>query len=233
MVERLSVDNEHVRARSSPHSRGAAPFVTYVILFHLGWIVWPFVIYPRLTATFGAETFTYAAVQLTLRISVWLAPVWLYLRYVERVDPFDYLRLKHGVGRGVLVGVALTVLNLAGTIARFGLPHPTLERVTWNSILGTSLLVGVIEEIPYRGFILRKLSERLNFWLANVITSLLFVAIHLPGWIALHTLNGPAVLTIAAFGFVMGLAVKWSDSLWSAIVAHSANDFLSFVVFRL
>jgi CAAX protease family protein len=76
-------------------------------------------------------------------------------------------------------------------------------------------------------------AELTNFWLANLMTSLLFLAIHLPGWIALHTLNAPAALTVAVFGFVMGLAVKWSDSLWAAIVAHSANDFLSFVVFRL
>jgi membrane protease YdiL (CAAX protease family) len=99
--------------------------------------------------------------------------------------------------------------------------------------LGTSLLVGVIEEIPYRGFMLRKFAERFDFWLANAITSLLFLAIHLPGWLALHTLNASAAVTIAIFGFVMGLAVRWSDSLWAAVVAHSANDFMSFVVFRL
>jgi membrane protease YdiL (CAAX protease family) len=211
----------------------AAPFVGYVALFHLGWVMWPYVIYPRLTAAFGQETLAYAVFQLGIRIAVWLAPVWFYLRRVDRLDPLDYLKLKHHVGRGLLVGIGLTALNVVGTIARFGLPHPTLERVTWNSVLGTSLLVGVIEEIPYRGFMLRKFAERLNFWLANLITSLLFLAIHVPGWIALHTLNAPAAVTITVFGFVMGLAVKWSDSLWAAVVAHSANDFMSFVVFRL
>ncbi|PYR37550.1 MAG: hypothetical protein DMF89_25500 [Acidobacteria bacterium] len=31
---------------------------------------------------------------------------------------------------------------------------------------------------------LQKLAERLGFWRANLITLLLFLAIHLPGWIA-------------------------------------------------
>jgi membrane protease YdiL (CAAX protease family) len=226
------VGSENLEARSR-HRGSTTWFVAYVAVFQLGWIVWPYVIYPRLTGAFRQETLAYAVFQLGIRMVFWLAPVWFYLRYIDRVDPLDYLRLKHHIRRGFLVGIGLTALNIAGTIARFGLPHLTLERVTWNSVLGTSLLVGVIEEIPYRGFMLRKFAERCNFWLANVITSLLFVAIHLPGWLALHTLNTSAVVTIAVFGFVMGLAVKWSDSLWAAVVAHSANDFMSFVVFRL
>lgn len=220
------------RQRCSPRG-SAAPFVGYVAVFHLGWIVWPYVIYPRLTAAFGQETLAYAVVHLGIRTTFWIAPVWLYLRYVDRTDPLEYLKLKHHVGRGFLVGIAVTALNVVGTVARFGLPHPTMERVTWNSILGTSLLVGVIEEIPYRGFILRKIGERLNFWLANTITALLFLTIHLPGWFALHTFSARAAMTITVFGFVMGLVVRWSNSLWAAIVAHSANDLMSFVLFGL
>jgi membrane protease YdiL (CAAX protease family) len=227
------VASQQFQVSTLPERRSVAPFLAYVGVFHLGWIAWPYVIYPRLTAALGPATFAYAVSQLSIRMIVWLVPVWCYLRHVDRVDPLDYLKLKHHVGRGLVVGIGLTLLNVIGTVARFGLPHPTLQRVTWNSILGTSLLVGVIEEIPYRGFMLRKLQERLNFWLANLITSLLFLAIHLPGWFALHTFNVPVAVTITVFGFVMGLAVRWSDSLWAAIVAHSANDFMSFVVFGL
>jgi membrane protease YdiL (CAAX protease family) len=164
---------------------------------------------------------------------VWVVPVWLYLRYVDRVEPVEYLKLKGRVGRGLLYALLLTAVNLTGMIARFGAPHPDAARVTWNSVLGTSFLVGFIEEIPYRGFMLRKFAERFNFWFANLITSVLFVAIHLPGWIALHTLKVETAATIFVFGFVMGAAFRWSDSLWTPIAAHSANDFLSYVIFRL
>jgi membrane protease YdiL (CAAX protease family) len=93
--------------------------------------------------------------------------------------------------------------------------------------------VGFIEEIPYRGFMLPKFAERLNFWLANLLTSALFVAIHVPGWMVLHTLRLQNAVTIFIFGVLMGTAFRWSDSLWTPIVTHSANDFLSYVIFGL
>jgi len=132
-----------------------------------------------------------------------------------------------------VVALVLTMVNVLGTLLRFGVPHPSLSRVTWNSILGTSLLVGVIEEIPYRGFMLQKLAERMPFWRANVITSALFLAIHVPGWMALHTFRTGAAITIFVFGLIMAGAFKFAGSLWAPIVTHSANDCLSFVVFGL
>jgi membrane protease YdiL (CAAX protease family) len=172
-------------------------------------------------------------VQLTIRLLFWVVPVWLYLRFVDGVEPLDYLKLTHHVRRGFVVALVLTMVNVLGTLVRFGIPHPSLSRVTWNSILGTSLLVGVIEEIPYRGFILQKLAERMPFWRANVITSALFLAIHLPGWTALHTFRTGAAITIFVFGLIMAGAFKFAGSLWAPIVTHSANDCLSFVVFGL
>jgi CAAX protease family protein len=223
----------HPVALDNPDRRPVmAPFLTYVAAFHLVWIAWPWLLYPKLTAALGENTLAYALVQLSVRCTVWIAPAWLYLRYVDRVDPIEFLKLKHRVGRGLLYALVLTAVNLVGMVARFGVPHVTMARVTWNSIIGTSLLVGFIEEIPYRGFMLPKLSERLNFWTANLITSLLFVAIHLPGWMALHSLRAGTGVTIFIFGFVMGIAFRWSGSLWTPIVTHSANDFLSFVIFQ-
>ena len=211
-------------------SPALAPFVVYLIVFHVAWIAWPFLIYPRLLAI-GSGTLTYAVLHIGLRMLIWVVPVWLYLRFVDGVDPVAYLKLRHHVRRGVLVAIALTALNLAGSLARFGVPHLSLERVTWNSMLGTSVLVGFIEEIPYRGFILQKLGERLDFWLANLVTSLLFLSIHLPGWVALHTLRADAAATVFVLSVVLGMAFRYSGSLWAGILTHSANDFLSFVVF--
>lgn len=209
-----------------------APFLAYVVAFHLAWIAWPYLVYPRLVAV-GEKTLTYAVLHISLRLLIWVAPVLLYLRYVDGVDPFDYLKLKRRVGRGFVIALVLTIVNLLASIARYGVPHPTLERVTWNSMIGTSFLVGFIEEIPYRGFMLQKFAERMDFWLANLITSLLFLAVHLPGWLALHMLRADLAITIFIFGVVMGIVFRYADSLWAPIATHSTNDFLSFVVFRL
>jgi membrane protease YdiL (CAAX protease family) len=224
-----------VRPPSEPENRlrpsELAPFLAYVVTFHLAWAAWPYFLYPKLTAI-GERTLQYAVLNLSIRLLVWVLPVFLYLRYVDGVDPVGYLKLKHHVRRGVAVALLLTAINLVGSIARFGLPHPTMQRVTWNSMLGTSFLVGFIEEIPYRGFMLQKFAERVDFWLANLITSLLFLAVHLPGWMALHMLRADTATTSFIFSAVMAIAFRYADSLWAPIVTHSANDFRSFVLFR-
>lgn len=213
-------------------TRRIDPFLIYVALFHLAWSAWPFVVYPRLLAI-GEATFTYAVVNITLRLLVWVAPVVVYLHRLDRVDPIRYLKLWPYVGRGVLVSVVITMLNLGGSVLRFGIPHPSLRTLTWNSVLGTSLMVGVIEEIPYRGFMLQKYAERVGRCRATLITSLLFVAIHVPGWIALHMLRVDRAVSIFIFAVVMAAIVTHSRSLWASIIAHSANDFISFVLFRV
>jgi membrane protease YdiL (CAAX protease family) len=162
-----------------------ALFIAYVVAFHVVWAAWPLFVYPRLQAL-GDRTLLYAAANLTIRSIVWIAPVLVFLRWVDGVEPAGYLKLRTRIGRGVAIGLALTALNLLGTFVRFGPPHLSLERVTWNSTLSTSFLIGLIEEVPYRGFMLQKFTERYGFWRANAITSMLFMSIHLPGWIALH-----------------------------------------------
>ena len=207
-------------------------FITYVVAFHLVGAAWPFFIYPRLVAL-GDRTFTYAVLNISLRLLLWVAPVWMYLRHVDGVEPLEYLKLKQNVGRGLVMAAGLTVVNFVGTFARFGPPHPSMQSVTWNSILGTSFLVGFIEEIPYRGFMLQKFAERLGFWPANVVTSLLFLAVHLPGWTALHMLRADREISVFVIGFVLAIAFGYSGSLWASIVTHSTNDFMSAVLFRL
>ena len=113
---------------------------------------------------------------------------------------------------------------------RFG--WPTAPYLTWNSLLGTSIGVGFFEEIPFRGYVLQKLATRMNFWFANLLTSLLFVGVHLPGWLSLHLFDWPLAAIIFAFSFAMGVLFKMTRSLWSCIIAHDANDFVSFVLFH-
>jgi membrane protease YdiL (CAAX protease family) len=80
---------------------------------------------------------------------------------------------------------------------------------------------------------LQKFQERFGFWIANVVSSLLFVGIHLPGWISLRLLNASSVVSIFTFGAIMAIIFKYSKSLWACIVAHSLNDFISFVLFHI
>jgi membrane protease YdiL (CAAX protease family) len=169
---------------------------------------------------------------LTLRLLIWVAPVFIYLRWIDRVEALEYLKLKRHWRRGLLVALGFSVLNFLLLLVRYGWPHPNTGVITWNSILGTSFLIGFVEEIPYRGFIFQKLAEQFSLITATLISSLLFLLIHLPGWIALHLLNTATVIFVFVFGVVMIILFRWAKSLWAPIVSHSLNDFMSAVLFH-
>jgi hypothetical protein len=106
-------------------------------------------------------------------------------------------------------------------------------RRTVEDVIGTSFLIGFIEEVPYRGFILQKFEERCGFWIANLLSSLLFLSMHLPGWISLHLFKVEGVIFVFIFGVVMAIIFRYGKTLWGPIITHSTNDFLAFLIFRI
>jgi uncharacterized protein len=160
-----------------------------------------------------------------------LTPVLLVVRYIDMRNPLEYLGLVDRWRRGVLVGMLVSVMNFIGSWARFGPPDPAMSSVTWNSILSTSCAIGFVEEVPFRGFVLQKLEELAPPVLANAISSLLFTAIHLPGWLLLGTFRIEDALTIFAIGVALGAVFKFSGSLWSAVIAHSSNNLFLAIFF--
>lgn len=206
-------------------------FLAYVVAFHAAWTAWVYWLYPHLR-NLGEATLLYALVNVSVRLLVWVLPVWIYLRYIDDERPAEYLKLTANWRRGVGVGLAVTLLNFVGSALRSGAPHLDVHALTWNNVLSTSILIGFIEEVPYRGFMLQKLQERMPFWSANLLSSLLFLSIHLPGWILLRMFDPAVAISVFIFGVVMAVIFHYSRSLWSVVIAHSLNDFLSVVVFR-
>ena len=211
--------------------RRILPFIAYVILFFGVWVVWVLEIYPALN-TLGQRSLSYALANNALRLIIWVMPVFLYLKYIDRVDPIEFLKLRRYWKRGVVVGLAFTAFNLVLNAVAYGIPAFNWEVLTWNSVIGTSFLIGFVEEIPFRGFILQKLQERMGFWPANILSSLLFLSIHFPGWISLHLFNTTTAVAVFVIGFLMAVLFRYSKSLWAPIVAHSGNDFISFMIFH-
>lgn len=209
-----------------------APFLAYLLLLYGCWIGWVCLIYPPMQ-TLGTATLAYALANIAARLLLWVMPVFVYLRCIDQVHPIAYLKLTHHWRRGILLGLGLSLLNFFGLLLRFGPPHPSLHDVTWNSVLSTSLLIGVFEEIPFRGLVFQKLQERVPLWLATLLSALLFLGIHLPGWLLLHALTWSHVLSIFVLGVLFAVIFYGSKSLWSSIITHSFNDSLSSVLFHL
>ncbi len=209
-----------------------SPFIAYLLFFYGCWIGWVYLIYPPMQAL-GTATLIYALANIVARLLIWVVPVFLYLRYIDHVNPVAYLKLNRHWKRGLVIGLSLSLLNFLGMLLRFGLPHPSMQYVTWNSVLSTSVLIGFFEEIPFRGFILQKLQEKFHFWISNLLSSLLFLGIHLPGWILLHALTWSNVISVFVLGVIFAIIFYFSKTLWSSCITHSLNDFLSSILFHV
>jgi uncharacterized protein len=119
---------------------------------------------------------------LAWKLCFWFAPTFLYLRYIENVDPITYLKLNTNVGRGIFLGLAISllafVLIMCSKYLILRLPFRAND-LTLDVLLNQILLVGLIEEIPFRGLVFQKLQELVGFWWGAILAGLVFVELHI------------------------------------------------------
>ena len=110
--------------------------------------------------------------------------------------------------------------------------------ISFQHRLSTTPLIGLLsflfspllEEILFRGLVMKELSALSPLAVANILTSLLFAAVHLPYWLS----HGGYTPTMAAnvFGvFLFSLLAGWvfakSGSIWPPTLAHVLNNIVS------
>ncbi|WP_298225346.1 CPBP family intramembrane glutamic endopeptidase [Acidocella sp.] len=131
------------------------------------------------------------------------------------------------LGAGLLVGVVtlsfLMALLLAGGLAQFhwsGLPVPAGVgfALAW---LGTSLLIGLTEELAFRGYLQQTLARGMGFWPAALLTSLAFGTLHL---FNAHE-SAIGILNVFGVGMILCLALQRTKSLWWPIGFHAGWDY--------
>jgi len=166
-----------------------------------------------------------------IKIAIWVIPVMFLVKIMEKDNPLSYLGLRHNFKKGLrwvswvsLVFILYFFLNL--TVLKNDIDF----QIGFNDWLNTILLVGITEEIVFRGFLLRKLMDTYKFWIANIITSLLFVIIHFPIWLYGGLFEFPYIVSAIVQVFLLsigfGFVYKKTSSLWSVIMIHSLYNLL-------
>ena len=95
-------------------------------------------------------------------------------------------------------------------------------------LVAGAVVAPVVEEIAFRGALLRALMRRLPYWPAAGISSLLFAALHAPtasSWIGALVI----VLFIYAFGLVQCQLVRRTARLAPAMGVHAVSNLLTIV----
>lgn len=103
-----------------------------------------------------------------------------------------------------------------------------------SKLIGQFLIVGILEELVFRGWFFNALASLVNDTKANIIQSLLFMGIHFPSYIDHGLFTFPRILSISVFLFAMGMIFGWvfrkSKSLWPPIILHMIWDLLAITI---
>lgn len=182
-----------------------------------------------------------------ITISIFVVGTWICIKFFDkRAWPtlgLSFLgRWLQELGVGLLAGVGFTgaiflVEWLMGWIEIQGFvwnarPAQDTLAMLYVAIIG-SIEVAVMEEIPFRGYLLQTLDEWLGTPAAVIITSALFGVMHLVNPSALGWSVYVIPFTLTLLGFMLASAYITRRSLWLPIGLHFAWNFCEYEVFGL
>jgi len=150
----------------------------------------------------------------------------LFVKWFEKHPAADVPlnRLAAETGKGVAVGLGVFVL-VVGVMMAFGCYRVLATGSNWQAVVSALfmfLIVAVGEEILARGVLFRWIDERWGFWVALMVSALLFGFMHAANDNA--TVWSSIAISIEA-GLLLGVTYKWSGTLWMPIGLHWAWNF--------
>lgn len=145
---------------------------------------------------------------------------------------FDLVAKKTSgyLSAGMLIGFVYFMLT-AGILYIFGCYSPLYASPDWFAIslnLFFFFFVACGEEVIFRGILFRMIDERFGMWWALCISALLFGFVHIfqPG----SSIWSSLAIAVEA-GVLLGVAFKYSGSLWLPIGIHWIWNFAQGNVF--
>jgi uncharacterized protein len=172
-----------------------------------------------------------------LKLVLWVLPAAAFAYWLRSTPPVKYLGLCVVPGlRDWLSCLAATVIFLlAVTLFELTIGGKSFSGASLSSLPTMLALLQLVisplfEEILFRGLVMKELMSLLPTYLANALTSLLFMGAHLPYWLS-HGGPTPAMLANAVGVFVFSVVAcclfAKTSSTWPPTVAHIANNVLS------
>lgn len=159
---------------------------------------------------------------LFVNLILFVIPVFVYLRLKDKVNPLVYLKVVGNSKNGIAIGSGVSAIFIILLLIKNSMTQANHINLDLGILWISTLIVGFIEEIPFRGFLLQKLSSKMKFWKANILTTIIFILCHIPTWIYTNPDMIKSVVNIAMVSLVLGYLFKEYKSLWIPIICHSA-----------
>ena len=200
----------------------------YLVLGVLAFLIIPgvvgYVLLPNIPAYAAVLLSTIAAVVTLFAFKKYLS--W----YVEDGESLSF----GGKARMMGVGWAVSVVNFLAIIVClflcgcYRIVNVELDVASQLSWLSLFLLVGVMEEVIFRGILFRLIADKWNIAVGLTTSSLLFGLAHLgnPG----ATLWAALAIALAS-GWLFGMAYAYHQTIWVPVGMHWAWNYLEGGVF--
>ena len=117
---------------------------------------------------------------------------------------------------GLRLANRLVVLPNQDASAFAGIPAVTL----WSLLLAAAPIAGIVEEAAFRGYMQRPIQRRHGLSVAILVTGTMFAVAHLD----FTPILWPYYVAVAA---IYGAVAFLTDSIWPAIVLHTAGNLYS------
>jgi len=173
----------------------------------------------------------------TINLATALLLTWIFARYEHRrVDSYG-LPVRDAFGALYWEGFGIGVVNAGavalGMIVLGGMTIHGLSlhgwAILWGALawLGACALVGVAEELLFRGYLLQTLWKSVGFWAAALLISAWFAADH---YFFKQGENLWDVITLVTLGLWACYSVRRTGTLWLAVGYHASFDYMQLFV---
>jgi len=159
--------------------------------------------------------------------------VWIFTRFIDREKiinlGFSLKNQKRSIFHGFITGFLLMIIGTLFLIVNGNL---IIDKIEFHSLsllesICLFLIVALNEEIILRGYILRNFMDSMNKYIALIISSLLFMAMHLFN----PNISFVGMLNIFLAGLLLGITYIFTKNLWFPIALHFSWNFFQGPVF--
>lgn len=137
---------------------------------------------------------------------------------LKKINMYIYVLLFLAVSWIIYLYVLEPLFPHAGEEQYVALKSEMLEQYSILLFLSSTILAPIVEEITYRGIILRLFQERFPFWIAAIGSSFLFSIA--------HSYSVGVMIDTFIGGMLMAILCKKTNSIIPAILLHILNNAL-------
>ena len=162
-----------------------------------------------------------------VRIAVVLIPGIYWLRKSNHAEEIN--KHQRGMVVGIIIALAIATSSLVLQIGLLGMQYTVPRQFT--SWLNWIILSPIAEEILFRGIVFQELKKTNHWIIAALISSILFVGLHLPTLILIDQKSSFEIATycfqLLTTSLLFTYAVHKAKSLWASIIPHWMNNFIA------